>query len=369
MNDQAEGATTLHDDLSAAFDEVTTAAESSPAMQQPATEPEPAVTPESQAIGTTARDGKGKFASNSAKDPAKPETAKPVTSTGREAAAPGASQPATGAAAPATLKAPQSWRPAAREKWSALPKEAQEEVLKRDHETQAALHESAEARKLQADFNRVVSPYEAFIRSAGSEPLKTVQNMLNTAVMLRTAPPQVKAKEAAALIRQYNIPVDMIAAFLDGQPVQQGHAAQQAAFRDPRLDELISVIEQDQKTRSEGIISQAMEETKAFAGDHEYFEDVREDMADIMEVSAKRKIVLTREQAYDRACAMHPEISGILAQRKAAEQAATSQGATQRAKQAASSVRSHPTVSAGGRAESGDLRSTIEAAMEEVASR
>jgi len=51
--------------------------------------------------------------------------------------------------------------------------------------------------------------------------------------------------------------------------------------------------------------------------------------------------------AYDAALKLHPEISGVLEQRKAAEAARTGNAATERAVQAASSVRASPVSGAG----------------------
>ena len=99
------------------------------------------------------------------------------------------------------------------------------------------------------------------------------------------------------------------------------------------------------------------------------FADVREDMADLMEVAQRRGRELSLDAAYQQASAMHPEIAKIVAQREAAKRAARTPEATARARNAASSVRSSPMspVNAGG--SKGSLRDDLEAAFEEASGR
>jgi hypothetical protein len=98
----------------------------------------------------------------------------------------------------------------------------------------------------------------------------------------------------------------------------------------------------------------------------EFFEDVRQDMADLIEVAQRRGVALTLKDAYTRAVGLHPEISKVVSQRAAAA-ARTPAGATQRARAASSSVRSSPAVQPKGDREVGhDMRADLEAAMDAV---
>ena len=102
-----------------------------------------------------------------------------------------------------------------------------------------------------------------------------------------------------------------------------------------------------------------------FANSHDFFEDVRMDMADIMEMAAKRGQELSMEDAYKRAVGLNPEISSIF-QRREKVRGASQKGSTIRRKRnAASSVRGAPA----GRAEGGNsasIRGAIEAAWDEA---
>jgi len=94
----------------------------------------------------------------------------------------------------------------------------------------------------------------------------------------------------------------------------------------------------------------------------EFFEDVREDMADLLEVASRRGIALTAKDAYTRAVAMNPEVSKVMEQRRAAK---TQNGSIQRAMAASSSVKAQPT--AGPPAQSGgSLKDDLEAAWDKL---
>jgi len=371
-----EAETTLHDDLAAAYDSVTESepAPSTPSSSTTSTESE-AVKESAPTESGRARDESGKFAAKPKAGAVQPNgAAKPSQSDGEGAAAHEASQPAKGVAAPVaqpTLKAPQSWKPAAREKWASLPPEVQADAVRREREIETAQREAAGASKGYAEFQRTVAPFEAMIRAEGSTPMQAVESLLRASVALRTAPPGHKAQMIAAMVHQYGVPIEALDAALAGQPMpQEQQQAQQ--FRDPRVDDMIARAKQEQSARDQRLVSEATGTIDAFADSHEFFADVLPDFEMLYEAMARRtpNVEPDFETVYDRAIAMNPEIGAIVAQRKAAESAATSQGATQRARQAASSIRSRPTVSAGNSdTRTRDLRSDIEAAMEEVSAR
>lgn len=251
--------------------------------------------------------------------------------------------PAQGTSTPSApeLKAPQAWKPAAREKWAAIPPEIQAEIVRVENETKTGLREASEAKRFAQEFARTVAPYEGMIRSEGSDPLRAVSNLLQTAAALRTAPPAHKAQLVANLIQAFGVPIEALDAALVGQAPAQ--AAQQGGgqYRDPRVDQLLASLQQAQEQRSQSLSQSAAKEVAEFQA-KEFFEDVRQDVADLLEMASRRGIALSLEEAYNRALKMHPEISGVLAQREAAKSAANGNPSTQRARAAASTVKSQP---------------------------
>lgn len=286
---------------------------------------------------TEGRDEKGRFAAKAKAEAAALNAGGPAT------VKPDAVNNPTAAAAPAhadSIKAPQSWKPDAREKWAALPPEVQREVARREKDTATVLQEASSAKKWATDFQQAVAPYEAMIRAEGSDPIRAAANLFQTAAALRTAPPAHKAQLVAQMVRAYGIPIDALDAALTGQPQQGGQ--QQGQYQDPRVDQLLRSIEQARNQRSQSVQSQAQQEAESFAAKSEFFEDVREDVADLLEMAARRGVALTLDAAYNRAVQMNPEASKVLRQREEAKSATTAHAATQQARNASSSVRNQP---------------------------
>lgn len=243
-------------------------------------------------------------------------------------------------------KAPQSWKPDVREKWATLPPEVQAEVTRLDREVRQTMQTAAEARKGWDSFREVVGPYEALIRAEGGEPLKAVGSLLQTAAALRTAPPAIKARLVAGIIQQYGVPVDVLDAALSGQaPAAQPQNAPQQFDPEALIQQAQQRFAQQlQAQHQQAINTKAQQDTEAFVngGGAEFLEDVRGLMANLLDAAGRSGIPLSLQEAYDRACSIHPEVSKVVEQRRQAQTATATQAATQRARAAASSVKTQP---------------------------
>jgi hypothetical protein len=65
-----------------------------------------------------------------------------------------------------------------------------------------------------------------------------------------------------------------------------------------------------------------------FAQNAEFINDVRYDMADLMDLASKRGQNLSLQDAYDKACSVHPQVSGVLQKRWEQENLQTKQSAS-----------------------------------------
>lgn len=344
----------LRDDVAAAFEEA--AAPEAPEAPAAEAAPEAAPVEETDEAGQP-RDPKGRFAT---KDP---EGAAPVP-------APPAAPPAPAQAAAPTpaVRAPQSWRPEVREKFASLPPEVQAEVARRERDVDLALKESVGARRAIEELQRIVTPFRDVIAAEGSTPAQGFQQYLNTVATLHRGSPAQKADAIAQAVQRYGVDIEALAAALDRQPQGAPPAAQ--PYRDPRVDDLLGRIQQAESARLEQIRSTEEQAVQDFAAKHEYFEDVRQDMADLMDVAARRGLVLSYEDAYNRAVAARPEIAQLLRQREAVKAARTGAPAIARAKTAASSIKSKPVAAVPTKArDTDDLRAAIEEAVEEAEQR
>ena len=372
----ADETTSMRDTLSAAYDAQVQAAEQT-ATPAPAETVKTETAPPAKAETTStaaerARDDKGRFApKTSISEPSKPgeesataaETAAPEPSKAKaEGAAPPPSVPSAEATSP-KFKPPQAWKATLREKWGTLPAEVQEEIDRREREITKSLSETAHARQFAQQFQQTIQPYEAIIRANGHHPMQTVGNLLQTAATLQLGTAQQKAAVVAQVIKGYGIDIDSLAQALEqpGQPAQQARPPQHqdpAAIARQVFQEQIAQAQQARQAK----------ELETFKTSHEFFDDVRDTMADLIEAASRRGQALSLEDAYKRAVALDPELSKVLDQRKAAEAARAQAEAAEKARAAASSVRSSP-VAAGGAPKPKDRREALAAAWDAQSSR
>ena len=147
-----------------------------------------------------------------------------------------------------------------------------------------------------------------------------------------------------------------------------GRQFQGQPYRDPRMDDLLARINQQQQERSAQIDRRNAEDLAKFAETHEFFPDVREVMAKLLESGLANNY----DEAYKQACQMNPEIRAILSQRAAAARARKAGASTQRARAAATSVNSTPVPGKvikpkkAGEMEEDNIAADIEAAMAQL---
>ena len=270
----------------------------------------------------------------------------------------------TPAEARPSVRAPESWKPAAREHWMKLPPDVQQEVARREREITSTLQQTASQRKLAEHFTESIRPFEAMIRAENRDPVTAATELFATAAMLRTGTPVQKAKLVANMVKNFGIPIEALDAELVGEEVPD-ETSRLSQLLDQRLKPMQDFIAQIQGVRQqrEQTVSQSVKsEIEQFAEDpnNEFFADVRETMADLMEVASRRNRELSLADAYKQAVALNPELQAIIAKRKADEI---------RDKEIASA--SLPSGSAPQRAVtgSGTLRDDLERAFATVANR
>lgn len=339
--------------VAASFEKVESSAPA-PVAETPAPTPveAPAATAEAAPATETAAEAKP---STSAQTPEKPGQTPPPAE-GAPAEAPPAAPKVP------EVKAPQSWKPALREHWAKVPPEVQAEVVRREREVQSALQEASEAKRTAGAFQQVLSPYMGMIQSEGQDPIKAVAGLLQTAAALRTAPPAHKAALVAQIITGYGVDVDAINAVMQGQQPAQTQQAPQHFDPEAIARQAEERVRQSfaQQARQHQM-RQADNEIQTFvsSGEAEFFDDVRPIMASLMEAAAKSGIALTIKDAYAQAVAMSPDLKPVLQQREQAAKATATMAATQKAKNAAASVRSTPAPATA--QAPADLRSALEA--------
>lgn len=234
--------------------------------------------------------------------------------------------PKQNVAAVITGKAPGTWTPAAREHWASMPQEVRDEVIKREKEVSRAMTQSTQARQFQKQFQEVIQPFMGFIQAEGSDPLKATQLMMQTAALFRTGSVGQKVNAVASIIKQYGVDLEELDKALAGeapgpgtQQVSNEDAIQRAV--DARLAPHLQRMNQSNQQMLAEIEAEVDSELSDFAEKHEFYEDLKDLMADIMEVSSRRGVNVPLTAAYESAILQSPSVRAVIEQRKTADAA------------------------------------------------
>jgi hypothetical protein len=241
-------------------------------------------------------------------------------------------------------KAPGSWKPAAREKWNGLPAEIQQEVLRRERDIATGFNEVAEVKRFRDQFGGLVTQHQGIINAEGGDAMKMTRDLYTTAAVLYNGTPQQKVATVAGFIRNFGVDIAMLDQHLSDpnapQPQRRDTGGQDAAsFIRNEIQAAIAPLMQQR----EQSVGQSIEE---FASDpkNEFFEDVKDTMADLLEVAAKHGKTLSLQDAYKRATLMHSEIADVIQERSLRERARERSSAASQARKRAVSLKSTPST-------------------------
>jgi len=253
--------------------------------------------------------------------------------------------------------APVSWTPAAREEWANLPSAVKELVHKRENEIQRALEDGKEYRKMGEGLNSVASTYADVLQAEGvQDPVSGVENMLQVIRVMHNGSQQQKAQIMANFVNNYGVDVralDMVLSQTAAAvtPPPEDPQPQQTPQLDPQQIAAQAAYLAQQQLTEQQTNTAATQEVATFGQGKEFFNDVRNDMADLIEMYAARGENLSLQDAYDRACAINPEVSAVIRSRSVANK-----------RRAASSVTGRP-ANQGNDPAPATLRGALEAAF------
>ena len=274
---------------------------------------------------------------------------------------------------------PASWKGAAKEDWDKLPSTAKQEIHRRERMADTAIASSEGARKFQQQFVQSIQPYMARIQANGYDnPVEAAHQMFKMDYLLATAPMPQRAQAMAQLIKDYGVDLTALDNALVGggavvdplesklnQLLEQRLAPVQQLMR--QQQEHQRAIEMAETNEVRSTVTQMEQDTTTYP----YFDDVREDMADLIEIQSKRGVYLSPSEAYTRAVAMNPALSSRVqaqaVQQQTRQLAASANAQAQRALNASVSVGGAPASGGSGARQFGsgaDLRGTITAALE-----
>lgn len=270
-------------------------------------------------------------------------------------------------------RAPASWKKEAKGEWAALPLQVRQEVYRREMEVERVLKESAPVRQQMQEIQQTISPYMARIQSAGVTPVQAMNELFKADFVLATGTPQSKANMLAKLVNDYGVSIEDLDRAIVAN--MQGQQQAQPQGLDPnyvnqlvqqQLQQALAPIYQERQQREQEVIRQAEMTVEQMSLDPAYphFDEVKEEMADLIEVYGRRGVYISLSEAYNKAVVANPNTSNAQARQATMTQANAQHQQAQRARNAASSVSGAP-ASGGANAFAGDgsLRGSIEAAF------
>lgn len=377
MEQQLDEQTTLRDTVAAAIDTVE-AATTAPEQQQEAA-PAAAPVTDGQPQETDAqrderlRDEAGRFAKQS--DKPKVSAAQPPKATTPQAPNQAPSAPAAAEPAAAKPKYPTTWKKGLEAHWESLPPELHAEIMRRESDAARGVSVYKAEWDKARPIVEAVAPFMPLLQHHKIAPDQWITNLGRAHQTLALGTPEQRIQAFSKLAQDYGVPLQA----LTGQTAQEGQQQQPhqpARFTAPapltreEVQQLIAQQTQEQTLRMMG--QQEVARLKS-DGQHQYLEEVRETMAQLLEAGVIPEGDDALHQAYETAMAL-PQHRHLLEasraeQRKADEAKAAAEKAAlaARARSNAVSVRSS-TPSANFAQSNGDdsIRSAISAAIDQV---
>ena len=261
--------------------------------------------------------------------------------------------------APAPVdEAPKGLSVGMRENWKNLDRQTKDEFKRYEERIGGMAQKYAhDARRAQA-MDKVMQPYSQLMQMNGG-PQNILPGLLQTGAALQTGNEVERARTVASLISQFQVNPAQVAGFLKGENPEpsQNDQIQQMINKQmaPVHQQLQQYQQRDQQMREQGQ-EQIKGKIREFAQANEFYGDLSETMADIMDVAARNGREMGLQEAYDAAAWQHPEIRKVMLARQ-------SQGQVQQRKRAASSIHGTP-GGEGSSASPADLRSTLEQAFQ-----
>lgn len=302
-----------------------------------------------------------------AKEPAKPPVTAAPTDPKTATTPGGGTNPPQPPPSPAD-QAPGSWKPTEKAEWDKIPPNARAAIKRREAEASRAFTASTEARRHTEEYQKVLHPFEPLIQAKGiTDPLnQVIKPILQIRAALEIGTPQQKAMLIANMVRDFGVDVGHLDAAIvqnvnnPGAPAPVHHAPPPppSLRANPELQPLFALAEQLEQRR-EAAAAEAIQSVESLP----HFDDLREDMADIMARAAERNRTVTIKQAYDWALAQS-EYAGSAPVAPTAPTVTPSEAAAilARSRKAASSVTGAPSGAPGKKPTT--LREQIASAMD-----
>jgi hypothetical protein len=227
----------------------------------------------------------------------------------------------------------------AREAWNDVPDAVKADIVKRENDYAAGIEKHRHNSSRAEAMDRTLQPFQQMFQINGGAG-NTIKGLLESGSTLQMGTPIQKAQTVAGIIKQFGIDIKTLDSMLVGEAPSQ-ESQQQNQFQQMINQQMAPVQqqlqgyqqrEQQQHQQQQQYINQ---EINSFGATHEFYHDVRGQMADLMDMAANANREMNMEEAYNLACSATPQIAGIMSGR-------ANQQTVAGKRQAASSIQGSP---------------------------
>jgi len=198
---------------------------------------------------------------------------------------------------PAIPSAPASWKGEAKQVWADLPEQARNEVIRREGQVNRVLAETAEVRQFAGSINEVTQRHSQRLSEFNLPPAQVFETLLEADRVLSSAEPIQRAQYMAKLIKDYGVDIQALDNALSGAVPAIPDVSRQVQMQ---VDAALAPFRQREQQQAAAQQQEIADTIEMMTDNPDYplFDDVRDEMADLIEIKANRGVYIGLEQAY-----------------------------------------------------------------------
>lgn len=278
-------------------------------------------------------------------------------------------EPVEPVAAPAVVEelVPDTWRPAAKEKWAAVDPVVRQEIQKREGDIAKYVAETSQSVQVAKGFEKIIEPFAPLFNQYGVNPWEHIPKLLHAHATMLFGKPEVKVQMFRQLAMDAGIDLGKMQA---GEPVQNDQSLEMIRGLQREIASLKQGVTGVTTTVQEARATELEGSVLAFAQDekHPYFWEVTDEIQHFINTKSAH----TLDEAYQLAIMANPLTKAKVIKEEVAKATANSnQLAAARAVKAKKAAAGTVKSSGRGRAASptGSIDDTLKAALSEINSR
>ena len=222
-----------------------------------------------------------------------------------------------------------SWKKEAQSTLSQLPPETQRMIQEREEQFHKGIEQYKQDAFQGRSLNKALAPHMEYLNQVGVAPEQAISTLIQAEKLLRTSDPQTKTQMFMKLAHDYGVDVNSLTnTYFDPYKYQQ-----EQQFN--ALQQELTQLKQSRQIAEEAQLGQTIEQ---FAQQHEYFDEVRETMADLLD----KGLASDLNDAYSKAVRLNDDVFSRTTQNVNVNPIQRANNAAKAAKAAAVSVKGSP---------------------------